>query len=504
MPGWIRVHRIYIIARTYFISFTPHSVFVMGEMFEFDAKSNTDINSTDHSNTKNILAPIYTPLTMGNGSTVITASDTSPTLLTATTLFTNAALTTRLQDSITASQPPYLVLESHLAFNPAMRFWWQVTAVPLSKLMTRMNYPLHLHYRYLAYYYDIVLPSYGPIPSAKNEQWNATLTPDNSAFEPSWNLQTTGTQESIVRFTIEAHSAESGHGADPLNQKSIGELVRRAAEMSEGVDVDVYKYVTSALFVSDEEGRRLRKAWPDHLPPQAYLAFDFEKTGRMLVKGSFFFMWKAKQTGRAPRDIVHELVVKMPVIGATLVEPLKVWYQWLRAFPDVYGGELMVEGLGFDLLTPGPRSRIKIYQRLRKSCFGAVTYFYTFGNRLQDPATTKGLELLKLFWVVVCGVQDDEDFMGREIVEAHRYWADIVVNWEFKAGEALPRPKLYFPLGKWLENDEVCSERLSDFWKRIGWSEMAGSYRKDWNEILYVYPVVLHSRSPMLFTKFVF
>jgi DMATS type aromatic prenyltransferase len=439
-----------------------------------------------------ILAQNLATRTSSNGNVTLENKSTETiNNLTATSLFTGLNLTSLLQNPAIACEHPYVTLESLLPFTAATRFWWHITAIPLSKLMTRMCYPLPLHYRYLTYYYDIMLPGYGQIPSRASKAWTATLTPDSSAFEPSWNLQTTGTHESIVRFTIEPHSEASGSDADPLNQKGIEKLVQRAAATDTGVDTELFRYVTSALFISDEEGRKLRKRWPEHFPPQAYLAFDFEKTGRIMAKGSFFFMWKAKQTERAPRDLAFELITGIPVIGPAIIEPLNVWYTWLTEFPVKYGGEPRVEGMGFDLLTPGPQSRIKIYSRLWNTSFGAVSYFYTLGNRLQDSSTTKGLELLKLFWVVVCGIQDDKDFMSKEVPVSHQDWADIVVNWEFKVGEALPRPKLYAPLGKWLQNNGIVSERLREFWRRLGWSEMAETYTKDWKDILYVYS--LHS-----------
>ncbi|KAF2024964.1 aromatic prenyltransferase [Setomelanomma holmii] len=403
----------------------------------------------------------------------------------ATSLFTGAKLDKLLEDPHVASRPPYEVVESLLLFDDTSRFWWHTSAIPLSKLMTRTGYPLPLHYKNLAFYHDVVLPGYGPIPShndAKARGWTASITPDFSPSEPSWNLRTTGTSESVIRFTIEANSIESATDTDPINQKATQDLVQRAAAADPNFDLEVYNYVTKELFLSNEEAKRLRKLYPDHLSPQAYLAFDFEKSGKILGKFSAFFIWKAKQLAKSPREIAFDLIANTPRVGPALMKPLVAWDKCLREFPECFGGEPRVECMGFDLLRPSEKFRVKSYSRLWNSSFGAVEYFYTLGNVMRDDITRRGLEYFKIFWHIVCGVPDDEKFMSTQVPVLHQGWADIIVNWELKPGDALPRPKLYLPIWKWIESDDVVCERLSKFWRAIGWNEQAETYKQDWEE----------------------
>ena len=62
------------------------------------------------------------------------------------------------------------------------------------------------------------------------------------------------------------------------------------------------------------------------------------------------------------------------------------------------------------------------------SSFNAVTHLYTLVSLLQDPTIVKGLNLLKLFWHVVCGVEYGPEFGEREVQVLHGGWADTIVN----------------------------------------------------------------------------
>ncbi|KAH7382198.1 aromatic prenyltransferase [Pyrenochaeta sp. MPI-SDFR-AT-0127] len=238
-------------------------------------------------------------------------------------------------------------------------------------------------------------------------------------------------------------------------------------------------------FFDDEDASRFKNENPAHLTPQSYVAFDFEKDGRVVGKLNLFSFWEIRQTRQSPQEITFNLIIGMPVIGPTCKEALHVWEQCLKTFPAEFGGEPRVECIGFDLLKPTQISRIQPYLRLWTSSFNAVTHFYTLGGALQDSTTLKGIELLKLFWHIVCRVEDGADFSKKKKAPIlHEGWAEIIVNWEFKPGEALPKPKFYMPIWKWIPTELDICERLSGYWKRIGWEQQAESYTQDWQETL--------------------
>lgn len=168
----------------------------------------------------------------------------------------------------------------------------------------------------------------------------------------------------MIRFTIEPNNTQSASPQDPLNQKPTEDLITRATVADANFDTTICEYLKAALFFDDDEAARLRRENPEHLAPQSYLAFDFEKDGRILGKLSLFLFWKAKQTGQLPRDIAFNLMIGIPIIGPSFEAALRAWERCLKTFPAEFGGEPRVEWIGFDLLPPSQDSRIKPYLRL--------------------------------------------------------------------------------------------------------------------------------------------
>ena len=186
---------------------------------------------------------------------------------TARSVFSAAALEDLLKDKSITSQPPHDVVHSRLPFDKTDNYWWDTTATILSKLMLQANYPLYLHYKTLAYFYDVVMPAWGPIPLKTDGQpggrpWKATIHENGSNFEPSLNLKGTGTTETTIRFTIESSDARSGTAEDPLNQKAADDLVMRCAAADPDFDLTVYNYMREELMLDDTEAFRLKQAFP--------------------------------------------------------------------------------------------------------------------------------------------------------------------------------------------------------------------------------------------------
>ena len=165
----------------------------------------------------------------------------------------------------------------------------------------------------------------------------------------------------MIRFTIEANSTETASPADPLNQKSAESIVRRPSAAGASFDPTLYEYLKKELFFNDSAASRLREEHPDHVAPQSYFAFDFERNGQILGKGFFFFFWKRKVTGQSPRHIAQKLITCAPVIGPSFTTALSSWEQCQTSFPSEFGGEPRMECIGFDLLQPGQSSKIKVY-----------------------------------------------------------------------------------------------------------------------------------------------
>ena len=353
--------------------------------------------------------------------------------------------------------------------------------------MLQADYPLSLQYKTLAYFYDVVLPAWGPIPSKTDGEpggrpWKATILEDGSTFEPSLNLRTTGTTETTVRFTIECSDARSGTAEDPLNQKAAHDLVMRCAAADPEFDLTVYNYVREMLMLDDQEAALLKRAFPDCGSPQIFFAFDFERSGKILGKCVLFLNWKSKQLGTTPMELVIKVITGIPEVGPLYKDALAAWGRFMVSFPFDFGGELSTECLNFDMVKPGNSSRVKIYVRPSKTSFNSVKYFYTLGGLRSDDATLKGVELLRTFYKVLFDIKDGEE--DQELTVYHPGWGSVLFNLAFKPGAALPTPQFYITIWKYMPSDNAIIDRLAAFWGHIGWNQQADRYTEDWHNTL--------------------
>ena len=411
---------------------------------------------------------------------------------TARSIFSGAALEKLLKDSSITSRPPHDVVRSRLPFDKTDSYWWDTTGVVLSKLMLQADYPLSLHYKTLAFFYDIVLPAWGPIPLKTDGQpggrpWKATFLEDGSTYEPSLNLRTTGTTETAVRFSIECSDAHSGTAEDPLNQKAAHDLVMRCAAADPDFDLTVYNYMVEALMFDNAEAMRLKQAFPDCNAPQIFFAFDFERSGKILGKCAPFLNWKSKQLGISQKELAIKVISGVPEVGPLYKDALAAWDKFMVSFPADLGGEPSPESLNFDVVKPGKSSRIKIYIRPFKTSFNSVRYFYTLGGLLSDDATLKGVQLLRTFYEVVFDIKDGEE--DKELTAYHPGWGSVLFNCAFKPGAALPAPQFYITIWKFMPSNTSIIERLIAFWRRIGWNTQADKYANDWQDTLYVFDI---------------
>ncbi|KAJ5618211.1 aromatic prenyltransferase [Penicillium herquei] len=400
-------------------------------------------------------------------------------------IFSAAALEELLNDKSITSQPPHDVIRSCLPFDKIYSYWWDTTGVPLSKLMLHASYPLVLHYKILAYFYDIVLPAWGPIPLKTDGKpggrpWKATFLEDGSTYEPSLNLRTTGTTETAVRFSMECSHALSGTAQDPLNQQAAHDLVMRCAAADPDFDLTVYNYMRETLMLDNPEAGRLKQAFPDCRAPQIFFAFDFERSGKILGKCAPFLNWKSKQLGITQKELAIKVISGVPEVGNQYKDALAAWDKFMVSFPSDLGGEPSPESLNFDVVKPGKASRIKIYIRPFKTSFNSVKYFYTLGGILTDDATAKGIDLLRVFYEVFLDIKDGEE--DKELTVYHPGWGSVLFNCAFKPGAKLPVPQFYITIWKFLPCDKVIIERLIAFWRRIGWNQHADKYAKDWQD----------------------
>ncbi|KAK7184385.1 hypothetical protein DPSP01_013831 [Paraphaeosphaeria sporulosa] len=400
-------------------------------------------------------------------------------------IFSGIPLQTLLEDRTITSRPPHDVVRSRLEFDQTDSYWWDTTGVVLSKLMTQAGYPLAVHYKALAFLYDNVLQAWGPIPHGTDGQsdgrpWKATFLEDGSNFEPSLNLSATGTTETCVRFTIECNSALSGTSEDILNQKATHALIMRCADALPDFDLTVYNYMVETLMCDDKEALRLIQDFPTCRHPQILFAFDFERSGRILGKCVPFLYWKSHQLGITRKALATKFISGVPEVGPHFAPCLAAWNDFMVSVPAELGGEPTTECMNFDVVKPGKNSRIKIYIRPHKTSFNCAKYFYTLGGLLNDDATLEGIRILRIFYEVLLDIKEGEE--DKELTTYQSGSGSLLFNCAFRPGAALPIPQFYITIWKFMPSNAVIMERLTAFWRRIGWNQQAEKYAQDWQD----------------------
>ncbi|KAF2747106.1 aromatic prenyltransferase [Sporormia fimetaria CBS 119925] len=392
------------------------------------------------------------------------------------------------------SLPPHQVLRQHLSFTTESSYWWHITALPLSTLMTRAQYPLTTHYRNLLWFHSAILPFFGPIPKPTDgtpghRPWRPSMLEDGSAFEPSLNLRGDGHGgcHATVRFTIECNHSSSGTSSDPLNEVAVDAMVRRCAELDPGFDLQIYEYMRSQLMILDiSEAQRLRETFSDRRDPQMFFAFDFEKpenegdSGRILGKCVPFLHWKSRQLALTPHSLCLHVIRGIPVIGPSFTRALDTWSTFISQIPAEFGGPPSTECLNFDTLPPSPSSRVKIYVRPAKTSFNTIQHFWTLGGAVKTPESRIALGILRLFYEIMFDIQPGQE--DDELAAKHEAWGSALLNYSFTPGATVPEVQFYITVWKYVESDCVANEKLEKFWTRIGWAEQAERYQRDWRE----------------------
>ena len=195
-----------------------------------------------------------------------------------------------------------------------------------------------------------------------------------------------------------------------------------------------------------------------------------------------FLNWKSKQLGISQKELAFKVISEVPDVGPLYKDALAVLDKFMLSYPADLGSEPSLECVNFDVVKPGKSSRIKVYVRPSKTSFNSVKYFYTLGGLLTDDATVKGVELLRTFYEVLFDIKDGEE--DKELTVYHPGFGSVLFNCAFKPGATLPVPQFYIWAGRFIPSDDSIIDRLTAFWRRIGWNQQADKFVKDWQDNL--------------------
>jgi DMATS type aromatic prenyltransferase len=178
-------------------------------------------------------------------------------------------------------------------FTPQDRdtqFWWNTTGKIFAQMLQRAFYPLHQQYRYLSFFYTVILPELGPAPSfdMSSSVWNAAknrtnelslpalpsrfrsyMTDDHSPMELSWQFDKDG--GAVTRFAIDPVRRQSEgdfHGAIGLFEELASLKV-----IAPGVDLDWCRTCADTLTIKNTSAKGLENGALEY--PSQYFVGKF-------------------------------------------------------------------------------------------------------------------------------------------------------------------------------------------------------------------------------------
>ncbi|KAK1140024.1 aromatic prenyltransferase (DMATS family) [Aspergillus melleus] len=409
-------------------------------------------------------------------------------------MLTNGDTDTR--DSLSlAFFTPYDVLTTALplpAPTSSTAFWWRETGPLMSKLLSKANYPLYTHYKYLLLYHTHILPLLGPRPplensvqpSPANAPWRSFLTDDFSPLEPSWNVNGNAESQSTIRLGIEPVGFDAGSAADPFNQAAVMRFMHSYAAAEVGANLYMFEHFSAELFVSLDVHPQFRDKLPgsEHTT-QSFLAFDLD-AGGVTSKAYFFPILKALVTGQSTTKVISDSILRLAqkssLWGPQAITALSVLEAWMASF----NGAAKAEMISVDCVDEAD-SRIKIYVRIPHTALRGVKEAYSLGGRLMDENTTEAVKLLDDLWRTIFDVADENE----ELPQNDHRTAGTIFNFELRPGKWFPEPKVYLPVRHYCENDIQIAGRLQKFFGKLGWNQLERGYSKDLEELFPHHPL---------------
>ncbi|PLB39886.1 dimethylallyl tryptophan synthase [Aspergillus candidus] len=377
---------------------------------------------------------------------------------------------------------PYQVLTETLVFNNQdEERWWQSTAPILAKMMKDARYDVHLQYKYLCLHRTCVIPSLGPYPRTNELRWKCTLTRYGLPFELSFNYP-----QGLVRTVWEPIGPMTGTMNDPFNTQRIHKTVETLSRLIHGVDLKWFQHFVRELVTTDEEDLSILKKHGDVgvFKTQNMLAFDYDKKdGNARAKVYLYPQLKSLATGVSTKKLMLDSIRNADVEG-NLSGQLSILEEYIASRTADTNDHEADDGpslfpcfLSCDLVEPRA-SRVKVYLAENDVSFHRIEDLWTLGGRRTDLRTIAGLRYLKDLWDALPleeGLRTPSNIIYDLGKCAPMETLSLIINFNLHPSDPLPQPQIYFFVGG--HNDLVVADALTSFFERVGWKEIAESYK---------------------------
>ncbi len=346
-------------------------------------------------------------------------------------------------------------------------FWWQTTGSLLGLLLSEASYDLHSQYQALLFYHRFIAPALGPRPTENRTRsiWKSYMTDDHTPVEFSWNWRDSKTPPKI-RCTMEAIPSDIA-SIDPFNQDAVIRLVRSLRVTLPYVDWHLFDYLANAFHPpANSTSEAIAQADSRGYRSTIFLGFEFED-GKVAVKAYF-----APVVG--PGDTQWKTIVRsIKALEAGKIKfPALLELENFLAFSEE-GNQLKVEGLAIDCVDL-KKSRLKIYARTPLTSFDSVRQYMTMRGKLSH--SDKTWKQLRDLWGLVLGI--DESFpANKELPFRDQLTAGMMYNYDTRAGNSMPEPKLYINTRHYGRSDLDIARGLAVFMQKYGRGGSAPNYQ---------------------------
>ncbi|OJI99465.1 hypothetical protein ASPVEDRAFT_187638 [Aspergillus versicolor CBS 583.65] len=364
---------------------------------------------------------------------------------------------------------PFDVLSTYLTFpSNDQDQWWRRTGPLVGRLLSTTGYTAEQQYQFLTFYHNQLIPRLGPCPAT----FHSSITVTGLPMEFSVNYQEHGGHPT-VRIGAEPVDSFSGTDRDPFNQAPPALMVSHLARIAlNGFDPQLYGYFEPKHTLTRDEQIRLPTSVPGgaKLRTQHAMGFDLKDTG-ITVKGYTYPGLKAHMSGQDIKQLLTVSVTDLKAQGK--MDCVDAWSKLAEYITETNGWGYH-NLWAWDYIDPA-KSRFKFYTFVMDVSDSKLEELWTLNNRATGPAHMEGLFWLRKLWDVIdlrlAGKRD----LPADAPQVPENSAPMLWNYELTPGNPLPYGKAYFPLQGL--NDLVCVEKIARFFRMLGWTELAASYR---------------------------
>ncbi|KAI1453252.1 4-dimethylallyl tryptophan synthase [Annulohypoxylon moriforme] len=377
------------------------------------------------------------------------------------------------QDPSASYQEVYKALSDAFDFSHEdQRLWWHSTAPMFTKMLQIANYDVHAQYKHLAIYKKHVIPFLGIYPSNDRERWLSVLTRYGTPFELSLNCS-----DSVVRYTFEPISTDTGTQLDPFNSFAIRESLRKLMTIQPTINLEYFDYFKRELTLDMRESTSLyqNSLAGAGIMTQNKLALDL-KGSNFAVKTYIYPALKGVATGKSEKELIFGSVRKLVGKRSNLSLSLAMLQEYVESRGP--SSTACPRLLSCDLVEPS-KSRIKIYISERVVSLPAMKDLWTLGGRRNDPSTIAGFEMIRELWELLqipTGVRSyPESYLPLGTRPDHGELLPTMANYTLLPDSPVPEPQLYFSV--FGMNDMAVADALTIFFTRRGWTGMSLKYK---------------------------